>query len=233
MPASFERFRTSFADAGSRSFVLLETRKTPTPTPEPLRRTTGPDFVLPAPDLGTRLAAVAVQVDGWIRDAPWWSLSHGDFKAGNIFLAEAPQAQVAAIDWQWTGWNMTAHDVLYFLSTSASDDCCEDYPGTVSLYHDAFVAALPEEQRQGRLWPIEEHMRLFQLAALDYMRWAISYRLPSETPAKMRERASAVPLDLNQGEYRRSLKRLSWLLQLVAGFLPAAESGALGEPRAG
>ena len=207
LPASFATMRANFEDAG-------------------------PEFVLPAEDLGRRLASVAFKVDEWLSAAlAYRTLSHGDYKAGNIFVKEETN-EICVIDWQWTGWNITAHDVVYFFSTSASDDiCCDDsFEFAFRLYHDAFVNALPEETRAKGSWNFQEHMRLFQLALLDYMRWAISYRLPSETPQKMAQRAAAVPVDANQGEYRRSPKRLSWLLAKVAAFLPAAESGALGVP---
>jgi len=204
LPESFEKMMSSFQDAGL-------------------------DFVVPPENLATRLAAVAYSVDRWIAESrDYRTLSHGDYKAGNIFVQDGG-SEVCVIDWQWTGWNVTSHDVIYFFATSAPDDCCDDYEAVFAIYHAAFVAALPEEARM-KAWPIEEHMRLFQLVTLDYMRWAISYRLGNETPQKMAERANAVPVDANQGEYRRSVKRLSWLLQLVVAFLPAAESGALGAP---
>ena len=122
-------------------------------------------------------------------------------------------AEVCVIDWQWTGWNIAHHDLIYFFSTSAADDCCADYAAMVRAYHEAFVASLPAALR-GRPWPLAEAVRLFRLATLDYMRWAIAYRLVEETPAAMRARAEAVPVDVNQGEYRRSERRLSWLLQV-------------------
>ena len=50
----------------------------------------------------------------WIAAAPWQTLSHGDFKAGNIFVKEDSAEEICVIDWQWTGWNIAAHDVLYF-----------------------------------------------------------------------------------------------------------------------
>jgi hypothetical protein len=48
----------------------------------------------------------------------------------------------------------------------------------------------------------------------------------------MRKRADRVPLDVNTGEWRRSQRRLSWLLELTEEFLPLAESEALGVPLA-
>ena len=163
--------------------------------------------------------------------AEWQTISHGDYKAGNIFVKKEAgvEHEICVIDWQWTGWNMTMHDVLYFFSTTASHETTRDYIEALRAYHEAFLEALPDELLVGRPWPFEEHLRLFKLATLDYMRWALSYRMPSETPEKMKARAEAVPVDANQGEYRRSLERISWLLERVEEFLPVAESGDLGE----
>jgi|EP01046_Picozoa_sp_COSAG06_P008020 hypothetical protein len=48
----------------------------------------------------------------------------------------------------------------------------------------------------------------------------------------MQIRAERVPVDVNTGEWRRSQRRLSWLLQLTEEFLPLAESATLGVPLA-
>jgi hypothetical protein len=61
----------------------------------------------------------------------------------------------------------------------------------------------------------------FQLAVLDYVRWAVSCRLGGETPEKYAGRREA--LDLNMGSYRRSEVMLRFLLQLVATYLPRVE----------
>lgn len=190
-------------------------------------------------------------------------------QAGNLFVKPGGGvgSEMCVIDFQWTGWNIAQHDVVYFLSTSADPASCEGYMETLAVYHKAFVAALPAElqefhhpppatclhvsppsltrriisqcssvrpkQGPGLHWPLEETVRLFKLTLLDYMRWALAYRLvsPQESPEQMIKRAAAAaatPPDVNAGEYRRSPARLSWLLKLAAEFLPLAESGALG-----
>jgi hypothetical protein len=182
----FERLRQNFAEAG-------------------------PEFIQPSADLGLRLQRVARRVDQWIAESDWQTLSHGDFKAGNLFLKHTAGAagedtgaaadegvEVCVIDWQWTGWNISQHDLIYFLSTSVDDECTEDYRELLRIYHERFVANLSAEQPdKGQVgvaaaaaagpaaaaaaWPFEESMRLFRLAVLDYMRWAFAYRLVDET----------------------------------------------------
>ena len=56
-------------------------------------------------------------------------------------------------------------------------------------------------------------------------------RFAAEKPEAVAARAAASPVDINQGEYRRSFARLGWLLGLAEAFLPLAESGQLGAPR--
>jgi hypothetical protein len=216
-----------------------------------------PRFRNPSPELGSRLLAVATNVSSWIAASKWQTLIHGDFKSGNIFVRRSGDAGESAstasnpasdfartgicvIDWQWSGWNIPTHDIIYFFSTSASDASCTAYKDCLQGYYTAFLAASTppstgdptqdatlQEQLQQQ-YPFSELLRLFQLATLDYVRWALSYRLTSETPSAMAMRAAAHPIDVNQGEYRRSLFRLGWLLQLAERFLPLAESGELG-----
>ena len=186
-------------------------------------------FRVPPNDFGARLAAQARRVDGWIADAcgPRRTLVHGDFKAGNLFVEDATR-RVFAIDWQWCGWGCGLHDVVYFLATTAADDFVKDFDDALWLYHYALVEELEPELRAAAPWPYPETRRLFMLAALDYVRWCFAYRLVDETPRAYKRRAAAEPRDINQGEYRRSFRRLRYLCDLAEQFLPYAESGALG-----
>ena len=118
--------------------------------------------------------------------------------AANIFI-DLSSDEICVIDWQCTGWNVAMHDLIYYLSTSAPDEHCEQWKQLVLFYHSCFVEALPAQLReQQHLWPLDEQLRLFRLATLDYMRWGLSYRLPDETPAKLEQRASADEVDVNQ-----------------------------------
>ena len=175
--------------------------------------TAGPEFTQPPADLGVRLQNVARHVDQWIAESHWRTLSHGDFKAGNLFLKQAETVgaagdqaaeavEVCVIDWQWTGWNIAQHDLIYFFSTSIDDECADGYVQLLRIHHERFVANLSAEltnqeecgthtKQDVRLAesaaatttarPFEESLRLFQLAVLDYMRWALAYRLVDET----------------------------------------------------
>lgn len=182
-----------------------------------------PAFAPPAKDVGTRLEAVAVDIDRWLSAAPR-TLIHGDFKGGNIFM-KTHDAYV--IDWQWCGWGCGVHDVVYYLATTASDATANDYAHMLWLYHHALVNEVGPDLRKARPWPFPDAHRLFMLGVLDYMRWAWSHRLVEETPYQYRQRQKEV--DVNCGEYRRSFKRLKVLCDLVEAFLPGAESGSLGE----
>ena len=77
--------------------------------------------------------------------------------------------EVAVIDWQWTGWNVAGHDLIYFFAMSSTDDVCAEHVAFMRRYHAAFLAALPDGAPQHRL-PFDELMRLFQLATLDFVR---------------------------------------------------------------
>lgn len=50
--------------------------------------------------------------------------------------------------------------VLYFLSTTGSDDKCDKYLQTIEFHHKAFVAALPEAWQTRQAWPLEEQVTL-------------------------------------------------------------------------
>ena len=173
-------------------------------------------FRVPPNDFGARLAAQARRVDGWIADAcgPRRTLVHGDFKAGNLFVEDATR-RVFAIDWQWCGWGCGLHDVVYFFATTGADDFVKDFDGALWLYHYALVEELEPELRAAAPWPYPETRRLFMLAALDYVRWCFAYRLVDETPKAYKRRAAAEPRDINQGEYRRSFRRLRYLCDLA------------------
>jgi len=169
----------------------------------------GPEFVPPSSDLGQRLHAVAHNVDSWINEAPWQVLIHGDFKSGNIFVQEEEEKEVCVIDWQWTGFNIGAQDLVYFLSTSVTDEAIADPHGLMAQYHEAFVATLPSEVRNAQSWPLAEQERLFKLALLDYMRWALSYRLPSEIE-ELRAQLSEARVEASQASARaNSAERLA------------------------
>jgi thiamine kinase-like enzyme len=155
------------------------------------------DFLQPAAELGIRLQRVARQVDQWLAESTCTSLVHGDFKAGNLFVKneDAAAPEICVIDWQWTGWNVPQHDIIYFLSSSVDDECVADWRGLLQHYHEILVASLhsctgdqghrageEQEETSSRVrLPFEETVRLFQLTVLDYMRWALAYRLVDET----------------------------------------------------
>ena len=70
-------------------------------------------------------------------------------------------------------------------------------------------------------YPMADLRREFDLAALDYQRWQGGSRMPGMTPASMRAAQDAI--DVNHGIYRRSLRRMKWVWQVVDGALDRAE----------
>merc|ERR1712216_567334 len=105
------------------------------------------------------------------------------------------------IDWQWTGINVGAWELFYFMMTTAPDVALYDgaYLQLLRVYHQAFLSAI--QKRNGgnsvdKEYSFEELLRLFKIATLDLVRWAICARLHQETPQKFRERAAAQPLNI-------------------------------------
>jgi hypothetical protein len=133
---------------------------------------------------------------------------------------------VCLIDYQWSGIALGVTDIIYLLATSASDDFITDidlHESVLRPYYTTFLeayataAALAEAPQ----YSYDDLVHDFQLAVLDYARWAVSCRLGGETPDKFATRRAAA--DPNLGSYRRSEQMLRFLLQLVHTYLPAVE----------
>jgi len=60
--------------------------------------------------------------------APFVTLIHGDPKAANIFLRDAPAGgatppEVALIDFQWCGFGLAATDVAHHIAAALAPEC--------------------------------------------------------------------------------------------------------------
>jgi hypothetical protein len=137
---------------------------------------------------------------------------------------------VTLIDYQWSGIAMGVTDIVYLLATSASDGFIKDLDleeGLLRPYYTAFTSAFEsvhkdiDSKAAVLQYSFEELIDDFQLAVLDYVRWAVSCRLGGETPAKYAGRRQVI--DPNLGSYRRSENMLRFLLKLVEKYLPSVE----------
>lgn len=195
--------------------------------------------------LGARLFKVADfiadHVNSFSREnKEFLTLIHGDIKTANLFFMSAAsdttEADVCFIDFQWAGVGLAATDLFYLLATSCSDDYITLLDTTNDVqelflrpYFDCFI-----QSHQSRLcanggassdantYVFEKFTRHFQYAALDYMRWLVSYRLDGETPDKYAARKQK--LDINIPTYKRSEVVLKFLFKLVAVYLPVIET---------
>lgn len=156
-------------------------------------------------------------------------------KPGNMFFLHKAAAQqrgcaVALIDYQWSGVALGVTDIVYLLATSAADEFIQDLDveeGLLRPYYATFSSVMEATQGEGDraasdVYTFEELVSDFQLAVIDYVRWAVSCRLGGETPDKYAARRQVV--DLNLGSYRRSEHMLKFLFLLVERYLPRVES---------
>lgn len=96
-------------------------------------------------DLAARLKAAAPAVSR-VAARGGATLVHGDFKAANVFVprVDDDDSGVGAVvlDWQWAGPGPAAHDLLYLIATSCSEEVVRDEAALVERYHAGLAAAL-------------------------------------------------------------------------------------------
>jgi len=120
------------------------------------------------------------------------TMVHGDYKQGNFFFDSS--SEIAVFDWQWTGPGVGATDLIYFCVMAACDEALEDHEANILRpYHAHLIEALGGEET---LYPYEELLAEFKIAALDYQRWQGGSRLKSMTPETMK--AAEENIDVNQ-----------------------------------
>ena len=199
--------------------------------------------------VGGRLAARAEAISTLLTAAPWErkTLVHGDAKAGNCFFAKGARrnqaggagpgfhGEVAAIDFQWSGVGLGVQDLAYFCHTSllefGGSASGVDVDALVSLYHSALRDAWPLAAACGERGqplpsplPSESELKaLFKVAFLDFVRFTLAYSTHKLTPVELAQNASmgaCIP-------HKRSVARLSWLLDRTADFLEEWDSGGL------
>ena len=149
-----------------------------------------------------------------------------------MFFLSGMTNSVCLIDFQWTGLGLAATDIFYLVATSCSDDCIRGLSAEEVIlkpYYQRFVGAYvaydnpvdknpPEELEMYRY---SEFRRHYMMAALDYMRWLVPYRLDNETPTKYAARREKV--DINVPTYKRSEVVLRYLFTVTQEYLPEIE----------
>jgi thiamine kinase-like enzyme len=207
MPGKFDRFCSNFASVSP----LLGS--------------------MPGKQIGQRLANHAEAIGRLLAEASYRhkTVIHGDLKQGNLFFSKStsnPDAPtlVTAIDWQWSGVGLACQDLAYLCNTALSDEAVADVTKLLSTYRDCLA------QGGGVDISLEELLVQFKLSLLDYARWVFSYATPNLTPEKVAKAAAAESRGegtINAGIYRRSVKRLEWLVQLTANYLDEFDAGKL------
>jgi len=177
----------------------------------------------PARKQGDRLQAVAIDAAKALLPAnhAHRTMVHGDYKQGNFFFGSSDE--IAVFDWQWTGPGLGATDLIYFCVMAVCDEALEDHEANILRpYHAHLIEALGGEET---LYPYEELLAEFKIAALDYQRWQGGSRLKSMIPETMK--AAGENIDVNHGIFRRSIKRIMWIFKTVDNVLDDVEAGQL------
>mmetsp|Transcript_42732 Transcript_42732/g.96277 ORF Transcript_42732/g.96277 Transcript_42732/m.96277 type:complete len:415 (-) Transcript_42732:164-1408(-) len=176
--------------------------------------------------LGARLQAAAVEVSEALHPANAGRITmiHGDFKQANMFFRNSADiAEVAVVDWQWTGPGVGATDVIYLLAMASSDEIVDDLANQVLRpYHAELSAALGGTEA----YPMDEFVLEFKRATVDFLRWLVAGRYPSFSPATVTK--SIEKVDINHGVWRRSIARNVWLCKLASQYLSEFETQGMG-----
>ena len=176
------------------------------------------------------------------------TIIHGDMKPANIFFPREKHTEgnntctavdyddVYVIDFQWTGIGLGVTDIVYMIATACSDEClstldidrdvllpyynmlCEVY----TLRHQSQGGSSSEEATGLNEYSYTSLQIDFKLALLDYVRWAVAYRLKGQTPAKYAEQRENV--NINLGAYRRSEAIMRFLFDKTKVYLEELDS---------
>ena len=119
-----------------------------------------------------RLRHYAPAIDRELRQARFQTIIHGDAKLAN-FCVNARDAQVAMVDYQYTGRGCGVQDVAYFLSSALSpDNCAMREAEALSIYFTALEAAIMRHQPTlNATEVVEEWQRLYCWAWADFVRF--------------------------------------------------------------
>jgi 3'-phosphoadenosine 5'-phosphosulfate (PAPS) 3'-phosphatase len=169
----------------------------------------------------------------------WRTLIHGDAKAANVFLRQAPETpegvEIGLIDFQWMGFGLGAVDAAHVIAASVDPQTLGFADGDVSgsslrdgtakadaaselfkHYYDEFIDASVANGAAGSLedaratWPLEEAAGQYDAAILDFSRVVFGYQW-------VRVGASPASLEAaadsyNKNSYNKSLPNAMWLV---------------------
>eukprot|EP00741_Cyanophora_paradoxa_P004644 tig00000821_g4507.t1 len=179
-----------------------------------------------APRLHARLPSLARALDRlWAgEDGGLRTLVHGDYKAGNILFGEG-YADVAAVDFQWTGMGPPIADVAYLILSSSELEALQGAGEGPYLEHYAseLRAALPPEARPEA--PSAASLAAqFDLCVLDYLRATAPYISQlSEGPSSC-EAVARHPGASNIMVQKRSAAHVALLADRALAALPRLEA---------
>jgi len=159
--------------------------------------------------------------------SPFVTLCHGDLKQGNLMFRrnEKNEAEVAAIDWQWTGPGVGPADLFYVLFMGFEDEVVENYESLVvrPYYEELRKQLVAGVDKDADPYPYERILKEFKLAGLDFMRWMTAARLKDYTMDKLKKAAKEIPPDVNRGIWSRSVTRLVWAWKRTKDWLEEVE----------
>ena len=215
-------------------------------------------------DLGDRLQTVARAVGAESHpfglDAPsgeetdgvaakWRTVIHGDAKAANIFLREAPDApdgwEVGLIDFQWMGFGLGAVDAAHVLAASVDPETlgfvegaegfCDAAaaPALLDHYHRELCAALVANGAAASMdeaeatWTREEIQTQYESAILDLCRVVFGYqwvRVKASPETLLKNKDS-----MGKNSYNKSLPNAMWLVHECDALLKRRASAVKDE----
>lgn len=181
-----------------------------------------------AGEIGSKLQSVAAQIAHRLRPGvnrsteeeggakqPFVTLCHGDLKSGNLMFRwrGENEADVAAIDWQWTGPGVGPTDLFYLMFMGFDDSIVENFEEAVLRpYHNELKSELLRGgyTAGGDPYPYDRILQEFKLGGLDLLRWITAARLKDYTVEKLKKAAAEDPIDVNRGIWARSVPRIVW-----------------------
>ena len=151
--------------------------------------------------------------------APFVTLIHGDPKAANIFLRDAPGGgagppEVALIDFQWCGFGLAATDVAHHIAAALAPECVsgdgERERELLDYYHTELCAALAAsgaaEDAAHAASSVLSRAQLqaqYESAQLDMCRLVFAYQW---------SRATFGVTNLNKNSYNKDVRSAVWLV---------------------
>ena len=148
---------------------------------------------------------------------PLRTLTHGDPKAGNLFLNRNDASLVGLIDFQWMGFGLAATEVSHHFIAAFSLECLDREEELLDHYYGELIARLVEYgaasdvEAASALYPRAKLQRGFDVGVLDLARCVFGYQWSraGANPESLARNANT----LGRNTYNKSLPHA---LRLVA-----------------